>query len=330
MQILKYLVLVASCLSANAYAGNRELTGTWKFEKSAEYTGKVKNLRQPELATVQIIDGRLLMQPKCTSAVNFEEIELDYSELFQDNSKDGIDENKLDKFLKKAFSFDFAATKHYYRAEKPASACDKFFRDLMVSKDRLLVARGGTIFFSYVRANEPDVKAVDPSINLYGRKLSQLPYQPVVFKNICSALFPSVGKGTPPKPSAECAPVYYPYVATKKDTDPLAKLIGSHTYTKNGALGNHDYDNPVARNLHPIYMLLPPLKDVLVVAVDDVEQGEAVGRSGIYGVYLAIKNGKVTDQINRSCVLNEQYTCADESGKKLYQLLDTGKFNKLD
>jgi hypothetical protein len=194
----------------------------------------------------------------------------------------------------------------------------------------LLVARGGSIFHSYSRVKEPDTKAIDPSINLYGRKLSQLPYQPVVFRNICKGLFPSAGKGMPPKPSEQCSPVYYPYVASKKDADPLARLIGSHTYTKNGAAGDKDYDNPVARNLHPIYMLLPPLKDVLVVAVEDVEQGEAVGRGGIHGVYLDIKNGKVADQINKSCVLNEQYTCTDESGKTLYQLLDTGKFRKLN
>jgi hypothetical protein len=110
----------------------------------------------------------------------------------------------------------------------------------------------------------------------------------------------------------------------------LAKLIGSHLYIKNGAIGSKDYDNPVAHNLHPVYFVFPPLKDVQVVAVEDTEQGESYDREGIERVYLAIKDSKVTDQLTGSCKLNTDYSCTSDSGKKMYQLLATGRFEKVD
>jgi hypothetical protein len=68
----------------------------------------------------------------------------------------------------------------------------------------------------------------------------------------------------------------------------LRKLL-DHIDIKNGAEADKDYDNPVAHGLQPTFILFPPLKDVVVAAVEDIQQGETSGRTGMAGVYLSIK-----------------------------------------
>jgi hypothetical protein len=166
------------------------------------------------------------------------------------------------------------------------------------------------------------------NVNLYGHKLSQLPFSVSNFMTLCEASIPGI-KGVK-QTTDKCAPVYYPYSATKKDTDALTQMIGNHNYQKGGARNAEDYDNPLANNLHPTFMILPPLHDVLIVRVDDFEPGPNEQRDTMSGAYLAIKDGKVTDQLNFGCAIDIDYFCVAEDGTKQYQLLDTGKFKKLN
>ena len=131
-----------------------------------------------------------------------------------------------------------------------------------------------------------------------------------------------------PQATAKCGPVYMPYVATANG-DVLSQLIGTHDYQKGGARYAEDYAPPFANKLHPVFIMLPPMKDVLLVRVDDLEQGPSEQRDVMSGVFLAIKNGKVTDQLNEGCTITTDYACVDDDGKRKYQLLETGKFQKL-
>lgn len=51
-------------------------------------------------------------------------------------------------------------------------------------------------------------------------------------------------------------------------------------------------------------------------------------REVMSGVFLSIKDGKVVDQINTTCIMNENYICMAGETKQ-YQLQPTGKFKRL-
>jgi hypothetical protein len=121
--------------------------------------------------------------------------------------------------------------------------------------------------------------------------------------------------------------VFYPYVASKDDKDPIARLVGHHHYIKGNPKYHHDYNDPLSKGLHPLYIVLPPFKDVLLIRVQDGEGG-AEERDVFTGAYLSIKNGVVVDQLNEGCHMTADYTCVDRDGKKLFRLLETGKFSQ--
>lgn len=312
--------IVASAVSLQAFGA--DLNGTWRYEKGAEYFGQVK-VPATKAPVIQVVNNKAALSPTCFVAVS--KSRYVYSGPFQSLLKEGVSEATLEKYLNKNFSFSVTGAKDYFEADVD-SECNGPMRDFLVSGNRLLVPFAGSAFYSYVRANGGLTQAVDPRIDLGGRKLSQLPFDPANYANLCQGLIPRA-KGVP-QPTAKCAPVYYPYVATDKDSDALAKLIGNHNYKKGGARHADDYAPPFAGKLHPAFVILPPLKDVLVVRVDDLEGGNEE-RDVMSGAYLAIKDGKVSDQLSEGCTVDETYACNGPDGKKRYQLLDTGKFKKL-
>ena len=126
----------------------------------------------------------------------------------------------------------------------------------------------------------------------------------------------------------KCAPTYHPYVASKNSRDSLGKIVGAHNYSPNGD-PDYWYSNPVSKGCHPIFLVLPPLKDVILVSVTDMEQGEFYGRDGFAGAYLSIKDGKVVGQIDSHCNFDEKYVCRTSKGLPIAQLLETGEFKNL-
>lgn len=167
-------------------------------------------------------------------------------------------------------------------------------------------------------------KPLPPNVNLYGRKLSHLPFNLKSFYDFCINAEHKLDVG-------KCTPVYAPYWAKSTDPDPLAKAIGTHDYNKYlGTYAGHGYENPFAHDLKPFFVILPPLNDVLIAHVSDLEQGEKFGRDGIHPVYITIKNLKVVDQIDAECNISKDYFCINDEGKKQYQLLPSGKFKKLN
>ena len=158
------------------------------------------------------------------------------------------------------------------------------------------------------------------------KKISPLPFDLIKFMRVCDPIIPRI-KGVPQTTSI-CAPEFHPYVATVNDNNKIAKAVGHHYYIRGNPKYNQDYDDPVAHGLHPLYMVLPPLKDVFLVRVQDSE-GNGEDRDVFSGAYLTIKNGIVIDQINEGCNMNLDYTCADSHGNVLFRVLDNGKFERL-
>jgi hypothetical protein len=316
-------VLVLSSMDANAAID--ELSGTWKFSKSAIYFSKTGIPPAAAYRTLQIVDGQVLLQPMCSIPTKYSKEAYDYSDFFQMALQGGTEEKDMAKYVQKNFGFDLIKAKEFYVGRKLTQHCSIGLNNIFAMKDRLIFAGPGGSFNSFERSSGGVPTTSDPTVNLYGRKLSHLPFRSDVFNVLCAEMLPFI-KGVR-QSTDKCGPVYFPYVATKADTDPLARLIGAHTYKKSGSDAQKDYDNPVAHNLHPVYMLLPPLKDVIVAAVEDLEIGDT--RPGMAGVFLSIKDGKVVDQITASCTLGEDHGCVDGDGKKTYQLRDSGKFEKI-
>lgn len=314
------VLLIAALLPLRADADS--LSGTWRYEKGADYDNQIK-ITAPKARVLQIVGGKAAISRTCVVAVK--KARYLYSTPFQMLLKEGVEEPALDKYLGQKFAFPLTGNKDFYEADIDEE-CNAPLREFLVRGDKMLAPIAGSAFYSYVRSDGGTSKPVDPKIPLGGRKLSQLPFNLTTYVMLCESKIPQV-KGVP-KATDKCAPLYYPYVADAKDSDPLEKLIGMHDYKKGGANDIGDYSPPFASKLHPVFMLLPPLKDVLVVRVEDLEGGDEQ-RDTMPGAYLVVKDGKVTDQLNEGCTIDEGYACIDEDGKKRYQLLDSGKFRKL-
>ena len=59
--------------------------------------------------------------------------------------------------------------------------------------------------------------------------------------------------------------------------------------------------------------------------VNDIEGGNDM-RDTMSGVYLAIKDGQVTDQLNEGCGFDLDFVCSSPGKTVKYKLLETGKF----
>lgn len=302
-----------------------DIDGTWKFEKAVEYHGMLKNVAPPsEHQTIQIVNAKITLSRRCPVKFSKKknELSIPFQALFQSTN---LDTKQIGEYLKKKFGFKL--TEVSYSADSDISDCNQWGQDILVSEDQIIVINAGSIFLSYKRSDGGTSAASKSAVPLFDHKLSQLPFNTYNFQVSCAnnVSWPKKALQT----TTKCAPVYYPYVASKKDKDPLSVLIGTHKYLAGGVQTDAvDYDDPLSNGLHPVFMLLPPLGDVLLVRVEDMEGGDR--REGIGGVFLSIKNGQVVDQLNASCNWDERYFCGYENEKQpRYRILESGKFKEL-
>jgi hypothetical protein len=301
-----------------------ELSGTWKFQKAEGFYSHQRNMPPPSMQTLQIIDNRISFEPRCIGTYKKEKYY--YSNVFQLALKGGIGEKQLNSFLNKQFGFSLPTNGFYYRLTGNSEVCSENFESVLVNGDKLLVAAGAEIFYSYVRSNAGQEDAKTSPV-LGGLIPSHLPFNTEAFENFCGINL-SI-KGDSLRGGDKCSPVFHPYLASKNSPDKISQLVGNHDYQKGGASFAFDYSPPFKNNLHPIFNVLPPIRDVLIIRVNDFESGPNENRDVMSPVYLSIKNGLVVDQLNDGCSFNEKYVCIDEDNKPIYQILDTGKFKKI-
>lgn len=318
---IHFPMLLACALTVSG-AGAAELAGTWKFEKVVDALDTAKVVPPMKYSTIQIVGNQVGMGQNCFGQLR--KTEFDYPAVFRAMLDADLEEKDLAQFIKKNFAVELGSDPDLHILAKPQACRDKF-GFAIVAGDKLLVPFAGHTVYSFVRSNGQEVAANDPRLD--GHLQTQLPFNLNNFYELCGKQI--VGPDGRVKDGAKCAPVYTPYIARKGDADKLSQLVGNHNYMKGGAEYSDDYAPPFAKNLNPVYLVLPPAKDVLVLRVEDMETGPKSQRNTMGGVYLTIKGGKVVDQLNSGCNIDEQHFCVAQDGTKLYQLQESGKFLKL-
>lgn len=303
-------------------AGASELGGTWKFEKAVDALDASKAVPPMKYSTIQIVGSQAGMGQNCFGQLR--KSDFDYPSVFRAMLDANLEEKDLAKFVKRSFAVDLESDPDFHMLVKPQACRDKFGFALMAG-DKLLVPFAGHAVYSFTRSNGQLAAANDP--RLEGHTQTQLPFNLNNFYELCGKQI--VGPDGKVHDGAKCTPVYTPYIARKGDSDKLAQLVGNHNYMKGGAEYSDDYAPPFAKNMSPVFLVLPPAKDVLVLRVEDMETGPKSQRNTMGGVYLTVKSGKVVDQLNAGCNIDEQHFCVAQDGTKLYQLQESGKFLKL-
>lgn len=316
MRIFKVLFFFALASISNLSTATSNWDGFWRFDKQIEYDGDTSYIKPPTNPRIQLTDNSLIISNSCT--VTLKQQEFFHSDPFQMLMKSGESKEKINSFFQKNFSFDLSKLKSYITTN--SNTCNKLGTDLFPIGNQLVFFNAGSFF---VYRKDDTAKTVVDGVNLFNHRTSKLPFNHDDFIVKCSGNI--VGKNGVLKTTSKCAPNYFPYVVTKASIDPLSILIGSHNYAKNSNIKVSDYNNPVKNNLHPTFLLFPPMNDILLAVVMDFEQGDNHGRIGMTATYLSIKAGKVIDQIDGGCNVDASYTCVDNDGKKIFQLMPTGK-----
>jgi hypothetical protein len=153
-------------------------------------------------------------------------------------------------------------------------------------------------------------------------RLSRFPMDQDRYYAVCN---PKIldAKGQP-HTTDKCAPEFYPYVADPKSNDALMKLIGNHDYAKKGQRYTEGFSPPFAQKVPATFLVFPPLKQVMLVRVDDLARVRNEERDVMSAAYLSIVDGKVVDQIS-GCQFNRDYVCMDGE-RPLFKLTGSGKF----
>jgi hypothetical protein len=319
-KFILWLVLALSAL----HAGAQSIDGTWVFDKAVDYEGLTSSSSSPLTSTLQISNAQVILTAGCI--VNLRQEGYYPGGPFQSLLKSGEDESKIGKFLLKHFNFNLIGVKIYYVADIGAK-CNRLGIYFLADADKLISIHGGSLFYAFKREKSETGAVATQGINidLGNLKVSRLPFNPHTYVANCLG-FMQKRQGAAPQMSKKCDSAFSPYIVGRNTKDPLLKLIGAHAFVKGGARGAlDDYDNPVANNLHPVVLVFPRLKNVVLVRVEDIE-GSDDTRDQMSGVYLAIKDGKVTDQLNEGCGFDLDFVCSSPSQTIKYKLLETGKF----
>lgn len=323
MTIQKYLIFLLAFIFAAASQA-QEAKGTWKYERSSEFFGQLKSIKPPKFTTIEVTDGAARMQG-CIAKVKREEFF--YSDAFQPLLKQGVEQPKVDSYLQKTFQFPLAATKEVHTVTSSPENCHLPIMEFFIAGDKLLVPIGGAIFHFYVRSGASQPTASNGAVTVGAIKTSALPFNGDNYISACAPKI--VDKKGIPHTTDKCAPAFFPYAADAKNSDPIMKIIGNHNFGKGGAGFADQFSTPFGHGMHPVFLLFPPTKDVMLARVDDFDMGpDPESRDHMAAVYVSIKNGKIVGQIGADCDLDAAYVCTDRDGNKV-QLSDSGSFQKI-
>lgn len=324
--VIIWLFICASFLSACAGAVTPE--GTWKFERSIDYLGRTPVNQAPRFPVLVIHNNEIRLSDACVA--KFAPEEYLFSDVFQPLTKQGTTEKQLDAFLLKNLNLSLAKTKEVFSLADTPGNCSRPVMEFFVVGDRILVPAGIT-FYTYVKVQAeatatPLAAGGSAAAMIAGYKLSKLPMN---FERYNSFCMPKIlnAKGKP-QTTDKCAPDYFPYVADPKSADPIMKLIGNHDYVKGGQEYAQGFSPPFKQKVPATFMVFAPMKQVILVRVDDFELVRNEEREIMSGVYLSIVDGKVVDQI-QGCDMNGDYVCMEE-GRPVAKLTDNGRFRKLN
>lgn len=328
--------LAAALLGAAAVAASP--TGNWHFDKSVDLASK-GNAPAPSVTDLKIDGSALVLGPDCR--VNIERQPYSFDQPFQASLRAGRTETVLSPWIAKVLQFDLLDVQDYFVADAGPARCNRFAIDILVHDDRMLVVHGDRVYaFARSPAGSTAASTVAPALSdekagsaaraslpqLRGVRLSRLPFDMARFQADCANHLPVVRNV--PQATTTCGPRYFPLIATPSSSDAIGRLVATHDFVRGGAENpTGDYANPASHGLHPVYLVFPPLGDVVLARVEDIERAQE--RDPIRGAWLAIKGNRVTGQLNEGCSMTAEYICqwADREGG--YQLMSDGTFKPL-
>ncbi|MFZ4550325.1 MAG: hypothetical protein ACOYNB_00750 [Aquabacterium sp.] len=279
----------------------------------------------PPSKILQILDGATPISPRCITQLRHSPYHPGGA--FQSLLKSGEDEPSISAFLVNQFGFKLQASTKLYQADPRMSDCNNLGQSFLVNERQLIAIHGGFLFHSFTRATNVSTSTQykkNPITN--GLNVSPLPFSVSSYMTLCAPKIQTIKQV--PQATSKCAPLYFPHVASSESQDKLTRIIGSHAYQAGGADNeSKDYNNPIQHNLHPVFLIFPPMGDVLLVRVDDMER--ANNRDPIRGAYIAIKNDTVTGQLNEACSFDAAYLCSGGGGKPKFQLIESGEFVRI-
>ena len=317
--MIRHLALLACLATAASMANGQIPNGMWTLQKSANFHNR--KIEPPKFSAITVTDGLVKFSNDCSMRVH--EAVYQYDLPFQLYLKSGVDDAAMTSFLKDKLNFNLHRNKTYFHGDDE-KFCSDFNPDIFVDGNRFVVSDGSSNFFEFVnKSNSEDPEGQSVSEYISGIKISQLPVNLDEVEQSCLPTF--IIKI--PAPSSKCAPRTYVNIATKSSKDRLSKLVGAYNYLKqSGQTGK--FSAPVASGLHPAFIVFPPKGDVILVRVYDIEQTPD-DPGYLFATYIAIKGGKVTDQLDDRCFFNTQYSCEGGGYSDKKQLNADEKFVRI-
>lgn len=314
-----WIFFFASFFGTTTQAGMLE--GSWKFERSADYFGRIALDLAPKFETITLRDDEITLSETCNARIS--SVEYHFPEVFQPFAKQDVSEDQVDHFLLMNFSLSLSKAKYVYKLVSKPEYCENSMKKFFAVDDKILFVAGAT-FYSFAKAPVNVNQQETTPTSEY--KFSRLPFDYDRYYTVCQPkIMNSKGK---PQTSDKCAPDYFPYVADPKNNDPIMKLIGNHDYVKGGSEYGGGFSPPFKQKTAATFLVFPPMKKVTLVRVDDFEVVRNEMRDKMTGVYLSIVDGKVVDQI-QGCHFNRDYACIDDT-RMVAKLKENGKFQGVD
>ncbi len=321
--LLALLTGLPSAAPAQEASARAALNGQFTLEQTAGIEDEKTPAKPLPIRSWLVQNNRAKVNANCE--LEFKEQPYHPGGPFQLLLKSGLRMAEIERFLAKRFNFKLGDSPRYFDVEA-SPLCPSMGSSLLLANGKAVMIGASSVFHGLKWA---EVAAGDPaplSDLLQGLQVTPLPFSPAQFAENCGQKVRLV-KGVPRAPAA-CAPRFWAYPATRDSRESLAKLVGSHDYPKWGGRNESgDYANPVQNGLHPIFLMFRAHPGMWVLRVEDLE-GRGESRDPMPGVYLVVKDGVVTDQLNEGCELDVQLVCRSTRNQTSRTLLSNGKFTR--
>jgi hypothetical protein len=129
--------------------------GTWKFDRAADFEGRVPLGQVSRFDTIVVADNEVRFSSDCV--VRFQAEEYFFSDVFQPLSKSDVTEKQVNVFLYKKLGVTLVGVKEIYSLSNAPTTCAHPITEFFVIGDRILIPSGAT-FYSYTKESAPGVK----------------------------------------------------------------------------------------------------------------------------------------------------------------------------
>ncbi|MFO1253164.1 MAG: hypothetical protein U1E77_18990 [Inhella sp.] len=320
---LAALGFASALMGAQAASARSALNGQFSLEHTADIDNEQVAAKPLPIRSWLVQNNRAKVSANCE--LEFKEQPYHPGGPFQLLLKSGLKMAEIERFLVKRFNFKLGDSPRYFDVEA-SPLCPSMGSSLLLANGKAVMIGASSVFHGLKWVEVAAVGSAPAPDLLHGLQVTQLPFSPAQFAETCGQRIRSV-KGVPRAP-ASCAPRFWAYTATRDSQEPLAKLVGFHDYPDWGGRNESgDYANPVQNGLHPVFLVFRAHPGMWVLRVEDLE-GRGEERDPMPGVYLVLKDGVVTDQLNEGCELDAQLVCRSARHQTSRTLLPNGKFTR--